>query len=225
MKKAGSTIRRFIRGVDGVTMEDYARALEVMEAWRASHTLPLATASMGVRSRVRTLGLDAKVTQRLKRRSTILEKLSERETTLDFSRMQDIGGCRAVLNTPTELRRLQDRLCNGRVTILRVDDYIEAPRQSGYRAVHIVAEFRGRPIEVQLRTTAMHAWAQSVEEWSGRLGCNFKQDGGHPVQLLYAEISSVQALLEAGLSAPTDLVLRLEAARLAAQPCLEGRMS
>jgi hypothetical protein len=41
--------------------------------------------------------------------STILDKL-ERESSLSLDKMQDIGGCRAVLNSLDDLRRLRDRI-------------------------------------------------------------------------------------------------------------------
>lgn len=67
------------------------------------------TANNGLRHRARSLGIDAEVTQRLKRSQTILDKL-RREPTLDLSRMQDVGGCRAVVETKDDLRRLEARI-------------------------------------------------------------------------------------------------------------------
>ncbi len=89
VKKAGSTLRRYMR--DELN-DDTAvvQALDTMEAWRRAHYGPLVSANNGLRSRARTAGVAAKVTQRLKRRQTILEKL-RREPTLDLSRMQDIA--------------------------------------------------------------------------------------------------------------------------------------
>ena len=58
---------------------------------------------------VRTLGCPGRVTQRLKRMATILDKL-ERESSLALDKMQDIGGCRAVLTCVDDVWRLRDRI-------------------------------------------------------------------------------------------------------------------
>ena len=87
-----------------------------------------------------------------------------------------------MLNANIGMRRLQEKVTarrrrNGVETI----DYVAEPRQSGYRAVHLICMYSGkgvsRPVEVQLRTPAMHSWAVMVEEVSARLGVNHKQDG------------------------------------------------
>ncbi len=82
VKKAGSTLRKYMRE----ELSDEAvvvQALETMEAWRRAHYVPLVSANNGLRSRARTAGVQAEVTQRLKRRQTILDKLG-REPTLDL---------------------------------------------------------------------------------------------------------------------------------------------
>ena len=102
VKKAGSTIRKCLRGeiTDKAVFE---HATDVMDNWRRAHYQPLVTANNGLRSMARTVGVQAEVTQRLKRRQTILDKLL-REPTLDLSRMQDFGGCRAVVGSIADLR-------------------------------------------------------------------------------------------------------------------------
>ena len=172
VKKAGSTIRKCLRG-DLKDPEAFAKAKGTMERWRRVHYQPLVTANNGLRSMARTLNIEAEVTQRLKRRQTILEKLG-REPTLDLSRMQDIGGCRAVVDDMDELRRLESRLKKYR-TPIGYSDYTTEPRQSGYRAVHVVVAYQERAVEVQLRTRSMHAWALAAENYSGLLGENLKQ--------------------------------------------------
>ena len=82
--------------------------------------------------------------------------------------MQDIGGCRAVVDSMEQLRALENRLKKFR-TPISYADYTEHPRQSGYRAVHVVVEYQERAIEVQLRTHPMHAWALAAEAYSACL--------------------------------------------------------
>lgn len=79
VKKAGSSIRRYLRG-DVTDQAVFDAAVKTVEAWRAAHSGPLVKANNGLRSRARTVGVDARVSQRLKRSQTILDKL-EREPT------------------------------------------------------------------------------------------------------------------------------------------------
>jgi ppGpp synthetase/RelA/SpoT-type nucleotidyltranferase len=116
--------------------------------------------------------------------NTILDKL-RREPTLALDRMQDIGGCRVVLPSRGDVDKLVNHLLSkSKSRVKRVSDYIREPRRSGYRGVHIILEYGGdhRPIEVQIRTQAMHTWATTVEEISGESGVNYKQDGLTPMQ-------------------------------------------
>lgn len=65
---------------------------------------------------------------------------------------------------------------------MRVQDYVEAPRSSGYRAIHVMVLEANKTIEIQLRTPLMHRWAQLAEAFSELLDQNLKQDGDHLVQ-------------------------------------------
>lgn len=217
VKKAGSTIRKCLRG-EITDRAVFVHATQVMDAWRRAHYAPLVTANNGLRSMARTVGVQAEVTQRLKRRQTILDKLG-REPTLDLSRMQDIGGCRAVVADMTDLRRLESRLKKNRPPV-GYADYTTTPRQSGYRGVHVIVEYQGRQIEVQLRTAWMHSWALAAENYSGLLGENLKQDGSHPIQLFLASASDIMALNSVGSPIPEDLAKLHEARRVAAIPLL-----
>lgn len=217
IKKAGSTLRKYFRGE--VDFETALNASDVVESWRRAHYAPLVSANNGLRSRARTAGVEAEVTQRLKRRLTILDKI-QREPTLDLSRMQDIGGCRAVVPTIDDLRRLEERVCNGKVPVRGGADYVLEPRRSGYRGVHIIVEYQERQIEIQLRTEVMHAWALAAENYSQLLGLNLKQDGDHPVQRFLATASEMMAAHETGQEIPEELRALHEQRRIDALPHL-----
>lgn len=217
VKKAGSTVRKYLRG-ERITPEAVDLARETIEAWRRTHYTPLVSANNGLRSMARTARVDAEVTQRLKRRQTILDKL-RREPTLDLSRMQDIGGCRAVVDTIDELRRLEGRIRQIRRPVNDYD-YIASPRASGYRAVHLVVTYQGRPVEIQLRTRVMHTWALAVEAYSETIASNLKQDGTHPVQQFLESASRIMALQEQGEPVPNDLQDEHDQRRLLASPLL-----
>ena len=187
-------IRAFQRGEAGLDAMD--AALTIIEGHRARHALPLVKVNNGVRRFCRSLGIDGEVTQRLKKVPTITDKLI-RESGLDLSRMQDIGGCRVVVGDVQQLRLLEARI---RKTwgerIKRSSDYVAQPRESGYRAVHVIVEWDRCLIEIQLRTPPMHAWAQLVERLSGLTGTNHKQDGKSVLQRYLAVVSRVDAYAE-----------------------------
>lgn len=207
VNRAGKVLRRWARG-EVTTGSDERAARDVLLAFRAAHEVPLTKANMGLRSVVRTERCRVEVSQRLKRVPTIVDKLI-REPTMQLANMQDIGGCRAVLDTIDEVRRAQKRLSKNRPP-LRVADYIDSPRASGYRGVHVIVTYDGRPIEVQLRTQVMHDWAITVERLSGRMAEDLKSGRGRREILEWLEaISEAMALEESGLTVSPGLISRL----------------
>lgn len=217
VKKAGEQIRLYL--VDPVNADPVAArdALDVLLEFRAAHQYPLVKATMGLRSMVKTERCEVRVTQRLKRVPTIADKLV-REPKMSLARMQDLGGCRAVLDNIDEVRRVQRRLARNRPP-LRVSDYIESPKASGYRGVHVVVAYDQRAIEVQLRTLMMHEWAIAVERLSGRLRADLKSSKG-PAEVLavFSLISEAMALEEGGQQVPDGLLEALAAAKREAVP-------
>jgi len=199
VRKAGSVMRRQAEGK--ASQEEVEQALAVVSAFRASFAGPLEAASGELATLLETHQIQGEVSQRLKRMPTILEKITSRESKLDLSRMQDIGGCRVVLssNEISELRRLEacvrERWAEA---VRRTSDYVGRPRASGYRAVHVVVEQDQRLIEIQLRTQRMHQWAQRVEGLSAAFGTNYKQDGESLVQEYARLTAKMYIALDAG---------------------------
>ena len=148
VNRAGQRIRRIARG-QVTDSERLAAAIDTLVGFRALHAISLQTATRGLRSAVTSERLPVQVSQRLKRVSTIIDKLL-REPTLPLSRMQDIGGCRAILPTIPDIRAVQERLARPSRAreLVAVSDYIEDPRDSGYRGVHLIMLYRGRIVEI-----------------------------------------------------------------------------
>jgi putative GTP pyrophosphokinase len=67
--------------------------------------------------------------------------------------MHDIGGVRALLPTLRHVYAVGRRLRKS-WTIIKVRDYIDEPKDTGYRALHLIVKRKGYAIEVQLRTIA-----------------------------------------------------------------------
>ncbi|MDH3026822.1 RelA/SpoT domain-containing protein [Gordonia alkanivorans] len=221
VNRAGDTLRAFSELLSEGRVDEVREALEVLFAWRTSHGKPLQTATMGLRSRVQTEGCQVEVSQRLKRVPTIIDKLY-REPGMNLARMADIGGCRAVLNSIDEVRRVEKRLCKKRPPKI-YHDYIAEPKPSGYRGVHVISVYHERLIEVQLRTRVMHEWAFMVERVTGQIGTDVKSGRGpQAVRDWFQAVSEAMALEEQGLTVHETLATRVAQLRATAQPYLRA---
>jgi hypothetical protein len=227
INNAGRILRRYVRGE--IPEDDRVhRAIRIIDDYRAAHQYPLIKANMGLRSVIVTTGCQVEVSQRLKRFRTILDKLF-RHPNMGLTTMQDIGGCRAVLKSIEEIRRVEHRLMRNR-PVLGYDDYVTTPRSSGYRSVHVIIGYddqdrEERAIEVQLRTPQMHQWAIVVERLSGRLQVDLKSGIGPPPVLAWlAKVSDAMALDELGQTVPGPLLAQLESLRQAALPLMGGHL-
>jgi putative GTP pyrophosphokinase len=110
------------------------------------------------------------------KRSIRIGSKLQRQKTLRLSQMQDIGGLRAVVDDIEQVNRLRDAyvdLTHSNFEHKCVDqrDYIAAPRESGYRGIHLVYRYQNRrapkyeglQVEIQIRTKTQHFWATAVE--------------------------------------------------------------
>lgn len=152
---------------------EYNDALKVIDNWRTSHNFPLNTFQVWLRRNARLVDPECLVAQRIKRFSSIKLKLS-RMKDLKLSEMQDIGGCRAIVDDVNSVNKLLElyKKSDMRHKFEYKDDYISEPkRKSGYRGVHLIYSYvsdrnktyNGHRIEIQLRTRLQHAWATAVE--------------------------------------------------------------
>ncbi len=156
-------------------------AWEVLTWWRSLHARPLSSVAANLRYHVEKA--DARVagrievTQRLKRLPTLIGKLDRHKG--NVTQMQDVGGVRAVVPGLPQVYGVRRRLLKS-WSIVRERDYIETPKEDGYRAVHLIVSRGGFKIEVQLRTVSQDIWANVVEEQSRILGMDLKFGGGSP---------------------------------------------
>lgn len=131
--------------------------------------------------------------------SSIIEKL-QRET-VRLTQMQDIAGCRLVVPGVRAQAKVVAAL-QGSLGEVVVTDRRKRPSH-GYRAVHIVATSHSKPIEIQVRTTLQHLWAEFSEKLADVVDPLIKYGGG---------TEKVRKLLEDY----SDLVARVEAIELGA---------
>ena len=192
--------------------EERREALAVVSDWRALHGVPLNAIEAKLRGHVAPFtepaGERAFVAQRLKRLPSMEAKL-RRSRNMRLSRMQDIGGCRAVLPSAADLLAANDRIEDSFMPndLLRRYDYVTQPRASGYRGTHLVYAHRpddnshgvhaGLCIEVQLRSRLQHAWATAVETVGAFSGQVLKSSEGSDRWLrFFALMGTVLADLE-----------------------------
>lgn len=182
MDRAGRTLLD-----ESASVEEADAAWEALANWRAMHAFPLNTMTMDLRQKVRRVQPGALVVQRLKRARSVLSKL-QKESSMRLTQMQDIGGCRAVLDSIDAVYAVRDRYHRSRSNhaLVTEDNYIEEPKPSGYRSVHLVYRFQSRAhpqynkllFEVQLRTRTQHAWATAVETVGAVIGQALKASEG-----------------------------------------------
>lgn len=179
--------------------EENDEAWEVIGNWRASHAFPLNSITIGLKDKVNRLKLSALVVQRLKRSRSILSKLSR--DSMRLTQMQDIGGCRAVVPTISDVYALREQFRRSRSKneLVAEDDYIVNPKSSGYRGIHLIYRFQSKAkpefnkllLEVQLRTEAQHAWATAVETVGAVVGQALKSSQGETAWLSFFRIASI----------------------------------
>ena len=83
---------------------EWDQALAIINNWRSSHGYPLYMMRKTLLRRARRVDKNALVAQRLKRLDSIAPKL-RRFDQMQLSKMQDIGGCRAILD---DMRQVKD---------------------------------------------------------------------------------------------------------------------
>lgn len=187
------------------TQEEKYAALDVINNWRASHAYPLQI----ICSNLRRNNPNAIVVQRLKRLDSIINKLNRnKDHVMELYRMQDLGGCRVIVDSIDEVYKAVDKYKNSRVRhiLKKEDDYIQNPKASGYRSYHMVYKFysdsketynRNMLIEIQFRTKLQHMWATAVEMMGIYTKSNLKaSQGNEEILRFFTLVSSVFAAQE-----------------------------
>lgn len=171
----------------GKKVGDVDASGSILDNWRASHSYPLQLVRKALQKRAVTVDTNALTVQRLKTRTSILAKL-QRHRMMKLSTMQDIGGCRAIVETFDQLLdliKIYSEITPSTCYPVDSYNYLDG-KADGYRGFHIVDEFQspdnsgfnGIQIEIQLRTRLQHAWATATEVVSTFTNQNLKAGVG-----------------------------------------------
>lgn len=182
VKKAGKLISK---GTS--SRQDY----DLVDRWRAAHGYVINTFQIWIKRHIVQKTYDVEFAQRLKRRNTVFDKLNRRDANdklliSDVSAMHDFAGCRLIFENLHDLNDFRNYM-HSSVVMKNVRhqlkhfpekyNYIEHPKDSGYRGIHDVYRHLPRGseraeekkpwdsllVEIQYRTRAQHAWATAVE--------------------------------------------------------------
>lgn len=109
---------------------------------------------------------------RLKSMDSITDKLLDRGFSLTLENIEqqlnDVAGVRVICGLPSDIYELADAfLRQDDVRLIMKKDYIENPKENGYRSLHLIVEIpiflhdekKMMKVEVQLRTISMDWWA------------------------------------------------------------------
>lgn len=128
-------------------------------------------------------------------KSTVSLREKLRRESVRLSQVQDIAGCRVVVADIAEQERVIDALQDLLPRSVVVDR--RAAPSHGYRAVHVIAEILGKPVEIQVRSSSQHLWAELSEKLSDVFDPAIKYGGGdEEIRQILQEGSAAVAMLE-----------------------------
>ena len=136
--------------------ETYRQVAQWLDQKRTERETAVEQVRQQLERDLRAQGLDAQVQGRPKHIYSIVKKM--RGKSLDFAQVFDIRALRVIVPTVDA--------CYGALSLVHsqfapiteeFDDYIAKPKGNGYQSLHtVVRDAQGQPIEVQIRTQAMH---------------------------------------------------------------------
>jgi putative GTP pyrophosphokinase len=114
----------------------------------------------------------ASISTRLKRTESVMGKLERKGLPFNLTTVEenihDMAGIRVICSYIDDIYLIADALLRqDDITLIQRKDYIENPKENGYRSLHLIVEVpvfltnhkKQMKVEVQIRTIAMDFWA------------------------------------------------------------------
>lgn len=137
--------------------------LEMLQNMRLQYKEPLKLACdelTQILNRVDNKGI---ITYRVKRIESIINKI-KRNPRMALARMQDIAGIRCILENEKKIYQFYEELKKStNLCYVKEKDYIKAPKENGYKSLHVILKSLDFDVEIQLRDNNQHTWATLVE--------------------------------------------------------------
>ncbi|MGB4945686.1 MAG: GTP diphosphokinase [Candidatus Competibacter denitrificans] len=178
-----------LRYLDPVVYKQIAVALDERRADRERY---IARVMEDLREQLQRAGIGAEVSGRVKHIYSIWRKMQRKR--LSFEQIFDVRAVRVLVETVND--------CYAALGVVHThwshihqefDDYIAHPKPNGYQSLHTaVIGPEGRPLEVQIRTRAMHQNAELgvAAHW------HYKEGGQEPSQAAEQQIAWLRQMLE-----------------------------
>ena len=157
------------------------------------------------------------IKSRIKSPESIVKKLKRKgyDSTLQnmVDHVNDIAGIRIICSFTSDIYRIADMLRKqSDLKILSVKDYIENPKDSGYKSYHMIVSVPiflsdsvvDTKVEIQIRTIAMDFWA-SLEH---KMNYKFDKNAPEGIKQELFECSQMVAALDERMLAINEEILK-----------------
>ena len=157
------------------------------------------------------------IKSRIKSSESIVRKLKKKgyEVTLEnmAKYVNDIAGIRIICSFTSDIYRIANMLRKQNdIKVLSVKDYIECPKESGYKSYHMLVEIPiylsdtvvDTKVEIQIRTIAMDFWA-SLEH---KMNYKFESDAPEEIRKELFECAMMVEQLDDRMLIINDKILR-----------------
>ena len=146
--------------------------------------------------------------RRVKEMTSLVKKLQRKGLTVDAetakTNILDIAGIRVVCNYLEDIYVIEKLLLKQEdVKLLKRKDYIQHPKENGYRSLHIIVSIpvfladrvEVTPVEIQIRTIGMDMWASLEHKIRYKNNTN-TEDYKDKLKECAVEISDVEAKMQ-----------------------------
>jgi GTP pyrophosphokinase len=140
--------------------ETYRTVARLLDEKRAERESSMERLRAGLATELQAQGIRATVQGRPKHIYSIVKKM--RGKALDFDKVFDIRALRVVVSSVPDCYAALSWVHSRFTPVIdEFDDYIAKPKPNGYQSLHtVVRNAAGQPIEIQIRTQAMHDHAE-----------------------------------------------------------------